>query len=70
MDNIPHNDQIKLAITNLKSQSHPNFSATVRKYEVERTTLAKRFRSETRSREEATSNSFKTLTNVQENVLV
>jgi hypothetical protein len=46
MDNISYNDRIKLAITDLESQAQPNFSSTARIYDVNRITLARRFKGE------------------------
>lgn len=58
------------AIEDLKSQKTPNFSATAKKYNIERTTLRRRFKGETVSYEEARSRSHRLLTNVQESVLI
>jgi len=70
IDNIPHNDRIKLAITNLKSQDHPNYTTTTIKYHLVRTTLSRRHQDVTDTKEEAYSYSIQTLINMQESVLV
>jgi len=59
-----------LAIADLESQSRINYAATAKKYHIDRTTLARRYRGETGTKEEATSNSHKTLTDLQEKTLV
>ena len=58
------------AIEDLKSQEIPNFKATAKKYNINRTTLSRRFKGETVSYEEARSRSHKLLTNAQEEVLI
>jgi hypothetical protein len=50
MDNIFYNDRIELAITDLESQAQPNFSSTARTYDVNRITLARRFKGESISK--------------------
>jgi hypothetical protein len=70
MDNVSHNARIELAIADLESQAQLNFAATARKYNVKGTTLSRRFRGETSSREDAISSVSKALTNVEEDVLV
>ena len=70
MDHISHNDRIELAITDLESQAQPNFSTTAQKYDVKRTTLARRFKGESVSRQDAVSYTSKALTNTEEEVLV
>ncbi len=42
MDNIPYNDRIELAITNLESQDRSNYIITVKKYYFLRITLSRR----------------------------
>ena len=70
MDNISYNDRIKLAITDLESQAQPNFSSTARTYDVNRITLARRFKGESVSKQDAISYISKALTNAEEDVLV
>ncbi len=70
MDNIPHNARIQLAIADLESQNRINYTTTAKKWDLDRTTLARRHRGETGTREKATSNSYKTLTDLQEKALV
>jgi hypothetical protein len=70
MDDIPHNDRIELAIADLETQEYLNYKATARKYKVERTTLSRRHRNITDSKEDQYSYIIKTFTNIQENVLI
>jgi hypothetical protein len=44
MDDIPYNDRIEFAIADLESQECLNYAATVRKWNIERTTLSRRYR--------------------------
>src|ERR1700760_1323034 len=67
---MDHNARIQAAITDLKSQERLNFAATAKRWNVERTTLAKRFRGETSTVQEATSYSRKQLTDTQEDTLI
>jgi hypothetical protein len=67
---MDHNARIQEAIADLESQSHVNYAATVRKWGVERTTLAKRHKGQTGTREDATSDVHRRLTDVQEQVLI
>ena len=52
MDDIPHNDRIELAIADLETQEYLNYAATARKYKVERTTLSRRHKDVTGSKED------------------
>ena len=61
---------LKQAINDLKSQKSPNFSTTARKYNLDRTTLTRRFKGEAVSYSEARSRSHKLLTNAQESILI
>ena len=70
MDNIPHNDRIELAIANLESQDRPNYASTTKKYHLNRSTLSRRYRGVTGTRQDAISYSSRALTDTQENVLV
>jgi hypothetical protein len=70
MDNVSHNDRIELAIADLESQAQPNFAITARKYNLKRTTLSRRFKGETGSKENAVSYALKAFTNVEKDVLV
>ena len=47
---MDHNARIEAAIADLESQERINFSATAKKWNVERTTLAKRYRGEAGSK--------------------
>ena len=65
-----HDDRIAAAIADLKSQKKPNFMATAKKWQLERTTLAKRFKGQTRSIETYRSESSRRLSNAQEEELI
>jgi hypothetical protein len=64
MNDISHNDRIELAIADLETQKCLNYAATARKYKVERTTLSRRYRDVTDSKEDQYFYTAKTLTNV------
>jgi hypothetical protein len=64
MDNIPHNDRIELAIADLETQEYLNYAATARKYKIERTTLSRRHRDVTGSKEDQYFYTAKALINV------
>jgi hypothetical protein len=70
MNDIPHNDRIELAIADLETQEYLNYVVTARKYKVERTTLSRRYKGITGSKEVQYSYTVKTLTNIQEDVLI
>ncbi len=61
---------IQAAISDLKSQEAPNFAATAKKFNLDRTTLMRRFKGKTVSNIEARSRHQKLLTNAQEVVLI
>ena len=56
-------EAIKQAISELKSQKPPNFTATAEKYDLECTTLMRRFKGENSSYNETRSKSNKLLIN-------
>jgi hypothetical protein len=62
--------RMKAAITDLKSQERTNYAATATKWEVHRITLARRYRGETESNQDATSYARQKLTNTQEKTLI
>ena len=70
MDNLPHNDRIELAIADLESQDRPNYAATAKKWQIDRSTLSRRHRGVTGTKEDQYSYSVKALTDIQESVLV
>jgi hypothetical protein len=70
MDDIPHNDRIELAITDLETQKYLNYTVTARKYKIERTTLSRRHKNIIGSKEDQYFYIVKTLINVQEDVLI
>jgi hypothetical protein len=70
MDNLSHNDRIKLAITELKSEAQSNFTVTARKYNFKRITLSRRFKGETYFKKNAVFYALKAFTHVKKDVLV
>jgi hypothetical protein len=70
MDDIPHNDRIELAITELESQECLNYAAIVRKWNIERITLSRRHRNVTDSKVDQYFYIIKAFTNVQKDVLI
>lgn len=64
-NDMDHNDRILAAIADLDSQEVPNYGATAKKYDLVRTTLWRRYTSQTVSRSEATA-----LNAAQEKVLL
>jgi hypothetical protein len=70
MDDIPHNDRIELAITDLETQEYLNYAVIARKYKVERITLSRRHKDIIGSKEDQYSYIIKALTNIQEDVLI
>ena len=69
-DKMDHNARIEAAIKDLRSQKRTNFAATAKRWDVERTTLARRYRGETGTKEDAASYTFRQLTDIQENALI
>jgi Tc5 transposase DNA-binding domain len=67
---MDHEARIQAAITDLQSQERVNYSATAKRYNLERTTLAKRFQGKTVSNQEATSYARRQLTDTQEKTLI
>lgn len=67
---MDHNAQMTSALADLESQKRTNFAATARKWQVERTTLAKRYKGKTGTVQEAISYTRQKLTNAQEEVLI
>jgi Tc5 transposase DNA-binding domain len=67
---MDHNARLESAIIDLESQSRVNYAAAAKKWKVERTTLAKRHKGQTGTREDATSDTHRKLTNAQEEVLI
>jgi Tc5 transposase DNA-binding domain len=70
MDCIAYNDRIKLAVADLESQESLNYAQTAKKWNVDRSTLSRRHKSITGSKQDQYSYTLKALTDVQENVLV
>ena len=63
-------EAIEQAVSDLKSQKPPQYAAIAEKYNIDRTTLMRRFKGETVSYSEARSRNNKLLTNTQELVLI
>jgi hypothetical protein len=70
MDDIPYNDRIELAVADLESQESLNYAQTAKKWNVHRSTLSRRHRGVTGSKDDQYSYAVQALTNVQEDVLV
>jgi hypothetical protein len=68
--NMTHNARMEAAMAELDAQLKPNFSAAAEKWLLERTTLAKRWKGQTMSREEANLEYQQLLTNAQEEALI
>ena len=62
--------QIKLALDEVAKSNAPNFSIIARKYNINRSTLSRRARGITRSRQDIASYDQQLLTNTQEEVLI
>jgi hypothetical protein len=69
-NSMDHETRIQATIEDLNSQKRVNYSATAKKWNLERTTLAKRYRGETVSNQKANSYARQQLTDVQENTLL
>ncbi len=67
---MDHNARIEAAINDLRSQKRTNFAATAKRWDLERTTLAKRFRGETGTNKDANSYVRQKLTAIQEDTLI
>lgn len=67
---MDHNARINSALAELESQININHSATARKWGISRQTLAKRYKGETGTVQEADSYVRQKLTNAQEEVLI
>jgi len=67
---IDYNARIAAAIADLKSQVFTDITAAAEEWDVKRTTLSKRFRGKTGSREDANSYVRQRLTATQEKTLI
>ena len=65
-----NNEAISIAIDDLESQETPNITATAKTYQIDPSTLWRRYNGRTVSHAEARSRSTMLLTNAQESVLV
>jgi hypothetical protein len=70
MDCIPYDDRIELAVTDLKSQESLNYAQTAKKWNLDRSTLSRRHKGITDSKQDQYSYTAKALINEQKNVLV
>jgi hypothetical protein len=62
--------RMQAAISDLESQGRKNVAATAERWDLERTTLSKRYKGQTGTREDATLYTHRKLTNVQEETLI
>jgi len=69
-DKMVNEKDIQLALDDLKSQEAINFTATAKKYNLDRTTLMRRFKGKTASYQASRSVHQKLLTDAQEEVLL
>jgi hypothetical protein len=67
---IDHEARIQAAITDLESQTRRNYASITRKWDIERTTLTRRFRGETGPNRDTISYAHKQLTDGQEEILI
>jgi hypothetical protein len=67
---MDHNARIEAAIADLKTQKRVNFAATARRWDIERTTLTRRFRGTQSTIEDANSYVRQQLTQTQEEALI
>ncbi|THC92492.1 hypothetical protein EYZ11_008030 [Aspergillus tanneri] len=67
---MDHNAHIAKAILELQSQERPKYAETVRKYNIDKSTLWRRFKGKTASIQDANSYSRQKLTSSQEKVLI
>ena len=65
-----HEAQLSLAIEDLRSQEHPNYNGTAKKYGIARTTLRNRFTGKTQSITHAHAESVQCLNAIQEETLI
>jgi hypothetical protein len=70
MDDIPYNDRIELAVADLESQEFLNYVQTAKKWNIHRSTLSRRHRGVTGSKDDQYSYAVQAFINVQEDVLV
>jgi hypothetical protein len=70
MDCIPHNDRLELAVADLESQESLNYAQTAKKWNLDRSTLSRRHRGITGSKQDQYSYTAKVLIDKQENVLI
>jgi hypothetical protein len=64
MDSIAHNDRIELAIADLESQESLNYTVTAKKWNIDRSTLSRRHRGVTGSKDDQYLYAVKALTDV------
>src|SRR5450755_752380 len=70
MNNSTNDAQLELALSDLREQSIPNFSETARRFQVNRTTLRRRFAGTQRSFRTCREDTNQCLTPAQEEVLI
>ncbi|XP_044720094.1 tc5 transposase DNA-binding domain-containing protein [Hirsutella rhossiliensis] len=67
---MDHNTRIAEAIIELQSQDRPKYAETARKYNIDKSTLWRRFKGKTASNHDANSYSRQKLTSAQEEILI
>ena len=65
-----NNEAMEAAIHDLKSQNHPNYAVTARKFNINTTTLARHFKNKNVSLAENHSKNQKFFTNTQESIFI
>ncbi|KAM4067688.1 Tc5 transposase DNA-binding domain-containing protein [Hirsutella rhossiliensis] len=67
---MDHNTRIAEAIIELQSQDRPKYAETARRYNIDKSTLWRRFKGKTASNHDANSYSRQKLTSAQEEILI
>jgi hypothetical protein len=70
MDNSTKEERLELALADIRKQSIPNIRGTTKSYNVDRTTLTRRFNGSQQSFQASHEDTHQCLTNVQEEVLI
>ena len=65
-NNMDHEARIQAAITDLESQDRVNYAVTVKKWNIDRSTLSRRHRGKTALIQDANSYARRQLTDIQE----
>lgn len=70
MESHNNDEQLALAIADLKSQDTPNYNGTAKKYGIARSTLRRRFKGETVSIQQHHAEKLQCLNTIQEQTLI